>query len=195
MRILLYGSTPLTERVARAIRRGGYELVGYVPSVNPWLKGRMDLVAEKVEPTVAHDIGLSVQYDRILPVDGRTFNLHSGLIPEWGGCDILYHTLKEGATEQGLTFHRITDTLDRGPVVARVEYPVLPGDDVIALYDRMMALAPNFVLWALWLVDKCGVDAEYPDSGEPTIYRRGKIDPADREQYERDGAALRRIYE
>lgn len=195
MRVLLYGSTPLTERVARAIRRSQHELVGFVPSVNPWIKGRMDLVVEKVHPTIPHDIGLSVQYDKMLPVDGRTFNLHTSRLPEYGGCDGLWHALKENATEQGLTFYRITDTLDRGGVVSRLEYPILPGDDVVALYDRVMNLAPNFVLQSLWLVEQCGIGADYPDSGPPSMYRRGDIDPENHEEYEKMGAALKRIYE
>lgn len=196
VRVLIYGSSPLTEAVTRAIvTKSRHEVVGYVASKKPWLRGRMDLVAKKAKPIVPHDIGLSVQYDRMLPVDGRTFNLHSGWLPSWGGCDILYHTLREKATEQGLTFHRITETLDRGPVVLRLEYPVLPQDDMLSLYDRMLSLAPNFALVALWMLEKNGIRAEYPDSGEPMMYRRGQIDEKDREEYERVGAALKRIYE
>jgi hypothetical protein len=189
MRILVYGSTLITQAVVERVRRE-HDLVGHVPSRDPFLPGRVPLpvVGEEVQ----HDLKLSLQFDRRIDHRGIGFNLHTGLLPDWAGCDILHHALSSPrASWQGLTFHRMTDRLDVGPVVARVEYPVLIGDGIEDLYRRMLALAPGFVSGALAIVAAEGIDGfgDFPSFPEPRTFRRGEV--SDRERYRRDGESLR----
>jgi len=131
-RILFYGSTYLTELVIDKVKRTR-EVVGYVPCKSkPTIPGG-NINVPVYDGTTPYDIAISVQYDRKLPVDGKTFNLHTGLLPDYGGRDILRHTLNEDQDEQGLTFH-------------------LVGDVEKSLYQRQCLIAPDFVVSCLQLI-------------------------------------------
>lgn len=178
MKILIYGSTFVTQLVVEALQKE-HEVIGYVPSKKPIFAGDINLPV--VEPNHdQYDIALSVQYDQKITDTERVYNLHTGLLPEYGGCDILYHTLKNGDPFQGLTFHTITEDYDRGGVVAKVYYPVFAWDTMLDLYKRVCALAPHFALSAINLLPT--VLSRHLPVQEPKIYRRGQID--DKAMYE-----------
>ena len=46
--------------------------------------------------------------------------------------------LRAGVTISGCTVHVVTDDLDAGPIVAQAAVPVLPGDTVDSLSDRIL---------------------------------------------------------
>jgi folate-dependent phosphoribosylglycinamide formyltransferase PurN len=48
--------------------------------------------------------------------------------------------LAAGATETGCTIHQVTEEVDGGPIVLQKRCPVLPGDTVDTLKDRVQAL-------------------------------------------------------
>ena len=83
-------------------------------------------------------------------------NLHPGLLPEGSKDSVLLsdgtkipairgmHTktavqfaIEQGFSATGSTVHFITEKVDEGPVVARSEVKILPGDSVESLYKRM----------------------------------------------------------
>jgi hypothetical protein len=168
MRILIYGSTYISAVVAEHLIKQGFNLVGHVPSSNPTFPGIMP--TREVSPDTPHDLVLSVQYDKKILDLKNAFNLHTGLLPNYGGCNILYHTLKNGETEQGLTFHKMTTGIDGGEIISRVTYPVLPTDTVADLYLKMVAVAPKFAELCLGI---CGWSGNVH---KPTIYKRSDID-------------------
>ena len=182
MRIMLYGSTVLTAAVEAELSC----VVGHVPSISPAFPGKMR--SRVVTSDVPHDIKLSIQYDRRIVSTANAFNVHNGLLPEYGGVDILHHTLENGATEQGLTFHAMSDEIDAGPIINKISYPVFLGDSVVDLYERMLAIAPGFVMMTLAILPN--LDISEIKSIAPVIYKRGAVKNIDR--YERDGLALRR---
>ena len=128
-RILFYGSTYLTELVIDKVKRTR-EVVGYVPCKSkPTIPGG-NINVPVYDGTTPYDIAISVQYDRKLPVDGRTFNLHTGLLPEYG----------------------VGDEYDNGGIISKITYPVLTGDIEKSLYQRQCLIAPDFVVSCLQLV-------------------------------------------
>ncbi len=166
MKILLYGSTPLTAAVEAALMP---YVVGHIPSNKPSFKGKMQ---SKVVPEETEcDLRLSIQYDQKIYRLHEAYNLHTGLLPAYGGCDILYHTLKNKEKEQGLTFHRITERFDEGVIIAKAIYPVLEDDTVADLYMRMLRLAPHFVLAAIDLIPLTRGEVTYR---RPALYKRGE---------------------
>jgi len=169
MRILIYGSTYLTELCVNQLQKDGYNLVGYIPSTNPTFQGKINL--PKVEETIEHDIKLSIQYDKKLITVKDAYNLHTGLLPEYGGCSILYHTIKNKETEQGLTLHKITENFDEGAIISKITYPVLPTDKVSDLYMRMCTVAPKFLSNALQIIHIKG------QTKKPNLYKRDSIPP------------------
>lgn len=200
MKILLYGNSYIAEVCSEKLRHQnaslGWNVVGFVPCKSePTIPGIMSPL-EEVSENVPHDIKLSIQYDRRIKTDDRpAYNVHTGLLPHWGGCDILYHTLQEGAKHQGITFHVMTDRLDSGPIVAQFIYPVLPNDDIKSLYLRLAKICPDFVVQSLRLaqdligwhkVNQCA-------SFRPRMYNRGEIHPDDREMYQETPQQIRRL--
>lgn len=167
MKILIYGNTYLTELCVNQLLKDGYNLVGYIPSENPTFKGKINLPI--VEETIDHDIKLSIQYDKKLITVKDAYNLHTGLLPNYGGCSILYHTIKNGETEQGLTFHKMGESFDEGAIISKITYPVLPTDKVADLYIRMCTIAPKFLLNALQILN---IEGEVK---KPTLYKRDSI--------------------
>lgn len=172
-KILILGNTLLTEKIVKTLSPH-YNLVGYVPSKNPTIEGNIPLPIKPINTEC--DIKLSIQYDKIIKNPINCFNLHTGLLPAYGGTNILDYTLLNNEFEQGLTFHKMTNELDYGPIISKITYPVLPNDKVIDLYQRILSIGPYFVQSSLKLletlnntqVDKCV-------KLKPKLYKRGEF--------------------
>jgi phosphoribosylglycinamide formyltransferase-1 len=75
---------------------------------------------------------------------GRIYNTHPALLPAHGGQGMYgdrVHAavLAAAETRSGATVHLVTEEYDSGPIVGQVEVPVLPGDDVATLGERVRA--------------------------------------------------------
>ncbi len=75
---------------------------------------------------------------------GPVVNIHPALLPKHGGQGMYgdrVHAavLAAGERESGCTVHHVDEQYDRGPIIAQVRVPVLPGDDVPALAARVFA--------------------------------------------------------
>jgi formyltetrahydrofolate-dependent phosphoribosylglycinamide formyltransferase len=85
----------------------------------------------------------------------RLVNIHPALLPAFGGPGMYGRRVHEavlasGATESGATVHYVDEQYDRGPIIAQRRVPVLPGDTVDTLAQRVLAaehdLLPEVVL-------------------------------------------------
>lgn len=196
-KILIYGSSVLTKNACNLLKNH-YELVGYMPSEDPVVPGKMDLPL--VTSYVEHDIKLSLQYNRRVTDIDNAYNVHTGLLPMWGGTDILYHTLKAREKghiyQQGLTFHKMSHDYDYGPILSTMSYPVLKTDTMVDLFDKMYKAFPGFVLGSLQLLeslDEESIDSLYREP--PRIFNRGKISEEDKEIYANTLRILREKYD
>ncbi len=179
-KILILGSTYLTELVVDELKSNNFNLIGYVPnSIRSTVPGNVSL--EKTTINCDYDLAISIQYDSLIKSNPKTFNLHTGLLPEFGGLDILRHTLNEGKREQGLTFHRMTDEYDHGPIVSKITYPVLPEDTETSLYIKQCSIAPSFVVSCLKLISGMTVEnvSKCIMESPRILERKYKIDPID----------------
>ncbi|MGD0199055.1 MAG: phosphoribosylglycinamide formyltransferase [Solirubrobacteraceae bacterium] len=75
---------------------------------------------------------------------GRVFNTHPALLPAFGGQGMYGDRVHEavlaaGVERTGATVHRVTNDYDAGEIVRQLEVPVLPGDDVGSLGERVRA--------------------------------------------------------
>jgi len=172
MKVLMYGSTVLSATVAQALLDAGIEVVGHVPS-DAVFPGEMPVPLGEAE----HDIKLSVQFDKKLSMAGHVYNLHTGFLPFYGGCNILSHTLKNNDKFQGLTFHKINDTFDGGEILCRMQYPVLPTDTVADLYHKMRVLIGPFAVMCMKTIGWDGHEQK------PVIYKRADLDVETQKQH------------
>lgn len=95
------------------------------------------------------DVALLAGYDQVLRASyfaaftGRTINIHPSLLPRHGGRGMIglaVHAavLAAGEEETGVTIHDVTPILDAGPAILQVRVPVMPGQSVIALAERVL---------------------------------------------------------
>ena len=82
---------------------------------------------------------------------GRMLNIHPSLLPAYPGTGTHRRALEDGATRHGCTVHFVTTDVDGGPIVARAEVPIMPGDDAQSLAARVLEaehrLLPQVVGW------------------------------------------------
>ena len=173
-KILILGPTYLTELVVNKIKNK-YEIIGYVPSINPTRVGDVNLPLVDIDTEC--DIKLSVQYDKIVKDTNKCFNVHTGLLPGYGGTNILDYTIKNNEYEQGLTFHKMTISIDFGPIISKITYPVFANDKPYDLYKRLLNIGPDFVSSSLELLKSLSFkDLELCETKKPKIYKRGEYE-------------------
>jgi phosphoribosylglycinamide formyltransferase-1 len=70
--------------------------------------------------------------------EGRIINIHPSLLPEFaGGMDAIERALASGAKVTGATVHIVTSDLDAGPILVQEAVPILEGDTVETLRERV----------------------------------------------------------
>lgn len=84
----------------------------------------------------------------------RILNIHPALLPKFGGRGMFGRHIHEAvlaAAERssGITIHHVDGEYDHGAIVAQREVPVLPGDTVETLQQRIMAAEPPFFVETL----------------------------------------------
>lgn len=95
---------------------------------------------------LAHEVELVVDagYDRVHTASfleafrGRIINVHPSLLPAFaGGMDAVEQAHAQGVTVTGATVHLVTEDVDAGPMLVQEAVPVLAGDTVDALRQRV----------------------------------------------------------
>lgn len=74
---------------------------------------------------------------------GRLLNVHPSLLPAFAGLmnrRVHEAVLASGVRETGCTIHQVTEEVDAGPIVLQLRCPVLDGDTVETLKDRVQLL-------------------------------------------------------
>ena len=74
---------------------------------------------------------------------GRLLNVHPSLLPAFAGLmnrRVHEAVLLSGVRETGCTIHQVTEEVDAGPIVLQLRCPVLEGDTVDSLKDRVQGL-------------------------------------------------------
>lgn len=74
---------------------------------------------------------------------GRILNIHPALLPKFGGKGMYGKRVHEavlaaGETVTGVTIHIVDEHYDTGPIIAQCQVPVLPGDTVESLAERVL---------------------------------------------------------
>ena len=82
---------------------------------------------------------------------GRVLNTHPALLPRFGGPGMYGMRVHEavlaaGASVTGVSVHIVEAAYDTGPVVAQCEVPVLPGDTVTILAERVQERERAFLV-------------------------------------------------
>ena len=117
-------------------RKDHADAAAHSAAINAWLAPR--------RPELIALAGYLCYY---LPPDdftGPVVNIHPALLPRHGGQgmygDRVHRAvLAAGETESGCTVHLVSDRYDEGRILGQQVVPVVPGDDVHTLADRVFA--------------------------------------------------------
>jgi len=69
---------------------------------------------------------------------GRILNIHPSLLPSFPGLDAQRQALEHGVKMSGCTVHFVDETLDGGPIILQRTVPVIEGDTVESLSERIL---------------------------------------------------------
>ncbi len=88
------------------------------------------------------------QHPALLPDDsGDTFVTSRGIvIPALRGAHVVADALRLGLPITGCTIHRVTPAVDDGPVLARSEVPIFPGDTEETLHERIKQIERRLIV-------------------------------------------------
>jgi phosphoribosylglycinamide formyltransferase-1 len=116
-------------------------------------------ICEALTSAGADWVVLSGYLRKLGPLTLRTFerrilNIHPALLPKFGGKGMFGRhihaaVLAAGERVSGITIHHVDGEYDHGAIIAQREVPVLPGDTVETLQQRIMAAEPPFFVETL----------------------------------------------
>jgi phosphoribosylglycinamide formyltransferase-1 len=72
--------------------------------------------------------------DRFSP---NIINIHASMLPLFPGANAVRDTLAAGVSETGATIHVVDAGMDTGPIIDQRTVPVMPGDDIATLHERI----------------------------------------------------------
>jgi phosphoribosylglycinamide formyltransferase-1 len=72
--------------------------------------------------------------DRFSP---NIINIHASMLPLFPGANAVRDTLAAGVAETGATIHVVDAGMDTGPIIEQRKVPVMPGDDIATLHERI----------------------------------------------------------
>ena len=95
------------------------------------------------------DLVVLIGYMRILSAEfvsawhDRVINIHPSLLPAFAGkmdAEVHKAVLDSGVQETGCTVHYVTEQVDAGPILLQKKCPVLAGDTIDSLKQRVQEL-------------------------------------------------------
>jgi methionyl-tRNA formyltransferase len=153
--VVLAVTHPPSEQSYKAIFSASVEALARDHGIPVHLTERVDAetidLVKRAEPEV---IVVNSWYTRMppelytLPPHG-TLNLHDSLLPKFTGFSPVLWALISGASEFGLTVHRMDDRLDTGDILIQRSLPIGPTDTGTELVMRAMDLIPGALRDAL----------------------------------------------
>jgi phosphoribosylglycinamide formyltransferase-1 len=100
---------------------------------------RLQEVVESYNP----DLVALAGFMKILPPEfvarfsPHLINIHASMLPLFPGAHAVRDTLAAGVSETGATIHVVDAGVDTGPIIDQKKVPVMPGDDVQTLHERI----------------------------------------------------------
>jgi formyltetrahydrofolate-dependent phosphoribosylglycinamide formyltransferase len=147
---ILEGGIPVAavvvDRPCRATELAGD--AGIPAELVEWGGDRLEFTHRVVDALERHGVQLVAMagFMRILdkPVfdafPGRVLNTHPSLLPSFRGAHAVADALEAGVKVTGCTIHVAVPEVDAGPILAQEAVPVLDGDTVDTLHERIKAV-------------------------------------------------------
>ncbi|WP_410216627.1 MupA/Atu3671 family FMN-dependent luciferase-like monooxygenase [Paracoccus sp. (in: a-proteobacteria)] len=137
----LIGNASLVLEAARIVTARGH-VVQSLTIEDPNLAATARASGLPVSPVLSCDYLLSVANLQVIPeallalARRGAINFHDGPLPERAGLNAPVWALLEGASQHAITWHRIAQGVDEGPVLMRVPVEIAPDDTALTLNAR-----------------------------------------------------------
>jgi len=101
------------------------------------------------------DIFVVSAYGQILPKSLLevptlgTINIHPSLLPKYRGASPIQNAILNGDKKTGVTFIKMDEEVDHGPIIKQFEVEILPTDTFESLAKKLFELAANKILEVL----------------------------------------------
>lgn len=106
------------------------------------------------------DLGVSVRFSQIIknplltiPSHG-ILNLHTSLLPKYGGLGAIFHALFRGETSIGVTVHYMSEKVDEGDIVVQETIPVTRTQSISNIQIQCHRKAADLLARAVESVQK-----------------------------------------
>lgn len=121
------------------------EAAGVPALVVPRRPDRLAFTHDVVDALAGHGVDVVVMAGFMTILDkpvfdayeGRVLNTHPSLLPAFRGAHAVAEALAAGVKVTGCTVHVATLEVDSGPILAQEAVPVLDGDTVETLHERI----------------------------------------------------------
>src|SRR5690606_15898362 len=142
----LFGSVIPARAAAYALgrpRRAGVDAIHLDPAAYPTRTVFDAAVAERLQ-SYGVDLVCLAGYMRLVrkpmltAFPNRILNIHPSLLPAFPGLEAQRQALEYGVKVAGCTVHFVTAGVDEGPIVLQAAVPVLEGDTVEDLRQRIL---------------------------------------------------------
>ncbi len=130
----------------------------------------------------------------VMKYQGQILNIHPALLPKFCGKGMYGKFVHEAVLASkdkvtGVTLHLVDEEYDTGPIVSQCELPVLPGDTVDSLKERVLKREHKFLvetikdisngkidIKSIWNNYKAGILIRFLDSIHPQKWGIANID-------------------
>lgn len=143
---------------------------------------------------LAPDVLLVATYPEKLPESALgiarygSFNVHASLLPKYRGAHPEFWVVREGATETGVTVHRMTERIDAGPIVLQERIRLDPSETLGSLVAKTSPIAIGLVRRLLESIRRGDLPVAV-EQDEAAATRAPKVRPAHLSVDWQDGAA------
>lgn len=121
------------------------------------------------------DIVVVVAYGKILPKEFLEIpplgciNVHGSLLPKYRGAAPIQWAVINGETTTGITTIRMSEGLDTGDMLLRVQTPISPAETSEELFSRLSVLGAGVLVDTLEKLEEGGLVAKAQDGEQATF--------------------------
>jgi len=134
----------------------------YLPMVGErmaWNKALFDFVTG-LQPDLVVSVGFMRILDYKFVEAFPTINTHPSLLPIFPGAHAVQDAIAAGAQITGATVHWVDAGVDTGKIIRQVEVPVIEGDDVASLHERIKIVERRLIVETLAKFVATGIDGK-----------------------------------
>lgn len=156
---------------------------GFQFQVHDQFKDVPEIKLEEIS-TIQADVLLSVMYSRILTADQLSlfpqgsWNIHPGILPTYRGRNIIYWTIINGESTQGLTFHQMTPELDAGEILEIETYQVFQTDTAQDIFLRAQSVVGTLATRGMQKIISGSYELQANSINDGQLYTTDSVDYA-----------------